>query len=297
MHILEIDSLSNEQINKIFSIADSTTQNKNTDALKGKVLALLFTLPSTRTRLSFSAAMTQLGGSTFYLDQQSSQMKRGESVADTTRMLNFYCDFVAVRTEDHKMLLEIAASASIPVINALTMQEHPTQALTDVYTILKHKSLKGLRIALVGDIAQNTFNSLMLLAVKLGAEVHLIGPKGFEPDKRYVSKAERYGTVRIYDSIKEGMAGVDIIYTDTFVSMGDEGEAEKRRTLFAPYQVNAQMLSYAKPDALVMHPLPAHRGEEITSDVLDSPKSIAWEEARNKLTMAKAVILFLAEKR
>jgi ornithine carbamoyltransferase len=278
-------------------MADSAAQNRNTEALKGKVLALLFTLPSTRTRLSFSVAMAQLGGSAVYIDEQSSQLKRGETLADTAKMISSYCDFLAVRTKDNKALMEIAANSSIPVINALTMQEHPTQALTDMYTILKHKKLSGLRIALVGDIAQNTFNSLMLLAAKLGAEVRLIGPKGCKPNPRYFSKATRYGTVRVYDSIKEGVAGADIVYTDTFISMGTEGEAKKRRKLFAPYQVNKRLLSYAKPDALVMHPLPAHRGEEITSDVLDGKRSIVWEQARNKLTIAKAVILFLAEKR
>jgi ornithine carbamoyltransferase len=278
-------------------MADGAAQKGNAEALKGKVLALLFTLPSTRTRLSFSVAMAQLGGSAFYIDEQSSQLKRGETLADTARMISSYCDFVAVRTEDHKALLEIAANSSIPVINALTMQEHPTQALTDMYTILKHKKLDGLRIALVGDIAQNTFNSLMLLAAKLGAEVRLVGPEGRKPNPGCFSKAARYGTVKVCSSIKEGLAGADIVYTDTFVSMGTENEAAKRRKLFAPYQVNRYLLSCAKPGALVMHPLPAHRGVEITSEVLDGKRSIVWEQARNKLTIAKAVILFLAEKR
>lgn len=277
-------------------MADRAAQNRDPEALKGKVLALLFTLPSTRTRISFSVAMAQLGGSAVYIDLQNSQLKRGETLADTSRMISSYCDFIAVRTEEQEALQEIAANSSIPVINALTMQEHPTQALTDMYTILKHKSLKGLRIAFVGDIAQNTFNSLMLLAVKLGAEVHLIGPRGYKPDPVYFPKAARDGTVKVYSSIKEGLAGVDIVYTDTFVSMGTENEAKKRRRLFAPYQVNRRLLSYAKPDALVMHPLPAHRGEEITSEVLDGNRSIVWEQARNKLTIAKAVLLFLAGK-
>ncbi len=281
----------------IFEMADSAAQKKNIDVLKGRTLALLFTLPSTRTRLSFSVAMTHLGGSAIYIDEHSSQMKRGETIADTTRMINSYCDFIAVRTKEHKMLLEIASNATVPVINALTMQEHPTQALTDMYTILKHKNKEKLCIAMLGDIAQNTFNSLMIVATKLGAEVHLIGPKGFNPDQKYVSMASRYGTVKVYDSIKEGVAGADIVYTDTFTSMGTESEAETRRKLFAPYQVNDKLLSYAKPDALVMHPLPAHRGEEITSEVLDGSKSIAWEQARNKLAIAQAVLLFLSEKR
>jgi ornithine carbamoyltransferase len=278
-------------------MAGGAGQGRNPEALKGKVLTLLFTMPSTRTRLSFSAAMAQLGGSTVYIDQQNSQLKRGETLADTARMISSYCNFIAVRTEEHGALLEIAANSSIPVINALTMQEHPTQALTDMYTILKHKSPDGLRIALVGDIAQNTFNSLMLVAAKLGAEVRLIGPRGYKPNQECFSKAARYGMVRVYDSVKEGMEGADIVYTDTFVSMGDEREAERRRRLFAPYQVNKRVLAYAKPDALVMHPLPAHRGEEITSDVLDGPRSIVWDQARNKLVIAKAVLLFLAEKR
>ncbi len=295
MNILGVGDVTKEQVNQIFDLADKAQADTTSEPLKNKVLAMLFTLPSTRTRISLSVAITQLGGSAVYIDTQSSQMKRGETIADTARMISSYCQFIAVRTEDHALLQEIAANSKVPVINALTMREHPTQALADLYTVSKRKSLAGLRIAFVGDTAQNTANSLMLLATMLGAEVNLVGPKGFEPNPEFLQKALALGSVNVFDSVEEGMKGVDVIYTDTFVSMGDEAEAKKRRALFAPYQVNAKMLSYARPDVLVMHPLPAHREEEITSDVLDGPHSITWEQAHNKLTVAKAVLLFLSQ--
>jgi ornithine carbamoyltransferase len=294
LHLLSANDVSIAEINKIFSIADKFA-NKRTDTLKNKTVALFFTLPSTRTRVSFSVAITQLGGAAVHIDQNSSQLKRGETIADTARMLSSYCDFIVVRTEEHKLLMDVAANSSVPVISALTMLEHPTQSLADMYTISKHKDLKKLQIAFVGDINQNTANSLMVVAAKLGAEIRLVAPKGCTPNKAYVSSAKRYSKVEVYNSLSEGLKGADIIYTDTFVSMGDEASASTRRKLYAPYQVNKKMLSYAKSDALVMHPLPAHRGEEITDDVIDGKRSIVWEQAKNKLVIAKALLIFLSE--
>lgn len=295
--MISSDDLARPHISRIFSIADNLSTNRESLSLKEKsTLALLFDEPSTRTRLSFEVAMIQLGGIAIYIDTKTSQIKRGETLADTAKIISSYCDFMAVRTNNHENVITIAKNSTDPVINALTELEHPTQALTDVYTITKRKgNMRNLKIAFLGDIAQNTANSLMLTATKLGAEIALVGPKGFRPNSLYYNKAREYSRVDTYESVEDGVDGADIIYTDTFVSMGKEAETEKRRKLFAPYQVNAKVLSYAKPDALVMHPLPAHRGEEISADVLDGPRSIVWEQAKNKLTIAKAVLLYLSE--
>ena len=296
VNLLSSNDLSKEQIERIFGIADSVLAGKEEAALKeGSILALLFQKPSTRTRVSFEAAMAQLGGTTIYIDAMTSQMSRGESFADTSRILSSYCDFIAARLNSHADLLQMADSSSVPVINALTDLEHPTQALADIYTIRNHRhNLKGTKIAFMGDIATNTANSLMVTAAKLGMEISLIGPKNYAPNAVYFNKAREYSTVYVHDTPEEGLEDANIIYTDTFVSMGQEKEAEERRRIFAPYQVNAHALELAREDALVMHCLPAHRGEEITDDVLDGPRSIVWEQAKNKMLIAKAVLLFLS---
>ncbi len=297
MNLLSSADLSKESINKIFRIADNLAAGKEELSLKEHAtMALFFEEPSTRTRVSFEVAVAQLGGTPIYIDAHTSQMVRGEALADTTKVLSSYCDFIAVRMNDHHSLTIIAENSSVPVINALTSFEHPTQALADCYTIQKNKgSLNKLKIAFIGDIAQNTANSLMLTAVQLGASISLVGPKGINPNSECFNKSRQYGEVDAYDSIEEGLEGADIVYTDTFVSMGDEAEASKRKETFAPYQLNAKALSYAKNDALVMHPLPAHRGEEISADVIDGPKSIVWEQAKNKLLLEKALLLYLSE--
>jgi ornithine carbamoyltransferase len=297
MNLISSDDLSKEQILEIFSIADSIKEGKEELTLKEHaVQALLFQKPSTRTRVSFEAAIAQLGGNSVYIDAQSSQLKRGETFADTARMLSSYCDFIVARLYSHNDILELASNSSIPVINGLTDLEHPTQALVDVYTMRwARKNLKNLKLVFAGDIAANTANSLMLTAVKLGMEVALLGPKGYLPESFYFTKSREYGKIDTYDDIKEALEDADIVYTDTFISMGQEADAEKRKKLFAPYQVNTKMLEYAKPDVQVMHCLPAHRGEEITSEVLDGPKSIVWEQAKNKMLLAKAVLLFLSK--
>lgn len=297
MNLLGMDDLDKQDIKKIFKLADGLISGKERLMLREHAtIALLFTEPSTRTRVSFEVAIAQLGGHAIYIDGKSSQLSRGESLQDTARMLSQYCDFIAIRTLSHTSLEEFAASASVPVINALTSKEHPTQALADIYTIMKAKGdLKGIRIALVGDIAQNTFNSIMIGASKMGAEISLIGPGGSRPDEHSYGLACTYGDVYVYDDISEGLLGADVIYTDTFVSMGDDADATVRRRRFAPYQVNQKALSHAKDDAIVMHPLPAHRGEEITDEVIDGKHSIVWAQALNKLYLEKAILLYMSE--
>ena len=298
MNFLSIGDLSKEEILRIFEIADNLKEGKSEMALKeDAVAALIFEKPSTRTRVSFEVAMAQLGGHSIYIDSRTSQLSRGESISDTAKVLSGYVDFIIARLYRHDDLLELAANASVPVINALTDLEHPCQALSDLYTVLEvKKRFKGLKLAFVGDIAANTANSLMLGGAKLGMEIALVGPKGYAPNTLYFSKAREYSKVGVYDSIEEGVSDADIVYTDTFVSMGQEEEAEKRRKLFAPYQVNKKLMSYAKKDAIVMHCLPAHRGEEITDEVIDGPQSVVWQQAKNKLLLEKAVLLYLSEK-
>jgi ornithine carbamoyltransferase len=298
MHYLSVNDLSRDQMNEIFDIADEISLGKTTTSLReGSVLALLFEKASTRTRVSFEVAMSRLGGRSIYIDTKTSQMSRGEPVSDTARMLSLYVDFVAARMYHHEDLIELANNSTVPVINALTDLEDPTQAMADLYTISNAKRrIKGVRIAFVGDIAQNTCNSLMLAATKLGAEISLVGPNDYPPNPEYLTRSREYGVVDIFDTMQEGLAGADIVYTDTFVSMGNEDEAEKRKKIFAKYQVNANALKYAKKDALVMHPLPAFRGQEITADVLEGSRSIVWEQAKNKLLLEQAILIYLSEK-
>ena len=298
MNLISVADLSKEEISEIFNIADDLKHGKVEVALKeDAVAALIFEKPSTRTRVSFEVAMVQLGGHSIYIDSRTSQLSRGESIADTAKVLSGYVDFIIARLYKHDDILELANNATVPVINALTDLEHPCQALSDLYTIQEvKKKLRGLKLAFVGDIAANTANSLMLAGAKMGIEIALVGPKNYMPNTFYFTKAREYSNVEIYNNIREGVSDADIIYTDTFVSMGQEAEAEERKKLFAPYQVNKTLLSYAKKDAIVMHCLPAHRGEEITDDVLDGPQSVVWQQAKNKLLVEKAILLYLSEK-
>lgn len=298
MNLLSINNLSKSDIYSIFDIADRIKTEKHMHVENDNILALLFEKPSTRTRVSFESAMLQLGGHVIYIDARTTQSTRGEPVKDTARVLGSYVDLIAARLYRQSDLKELAKYAGVPVINALTDLEHPCQALSDLYTIRGRKGdLDGIKIAFIGDIATNTANSLMLAGTKTGSDMVLVGPGNWKPNTAYVKTARKYGTVSVYDDPKKGLKDVDIVYTDTFVSMGVESEAEKRLKLFKPYQLNKKLLSYAKRNALVMHCLPAHRGEEITADVLDGPRSIAWEQSANKLLVEKAIILYLYGKK
>ncbi len=298
MNFLSVDDFTREQITRIFEIAESIESGSEEMSLKeGSTLALLFEKPSTRTRVSFEAAMAQLGGHSIYIDARTSQLSRGETIADTAKVLSSYVDFIAARLYKHSDLVELANNSTIPVINALTDLEHPCQALSDIYTIQQiKKKLRGLKLVFAGDVANNVANSLMLAGAKMGLEIALVGPKKCIPNSLYFTKAREYSAVEFYSDIKEGVRDADVIYTDTFVSMGEEAEAKERLEMFAPYQVNDKMLSYAASDAIVMHCLPAHRGEEITAEVLDGPRSVVWQQAKNKMLLEKAILLYLSEK-
>jgi ornithine carbamoyltransferase len=295
-NILSSADLSRKNIEELFSICDAVVSGKRKLSLKGnQTIALFFTEPSTRTMVSFVVAASHLGCNAIYIDSRNSQASRGEELADTARILSLYCNFIAVRINDHDKLLAMAEHSKVPVINALTSLEHPTQALADCYTIMRRKgNLSRLKIAFIGDVAQNTANSLMLTAAKLGARISLVGPKACKPNSFYLKESRKYGRIDVHDSIEEGLNGADVVYTDTFVSMGDEAEAKKRRRMFAPYQLNSKAFSYTKKNSIVMHPLPAHRGEEVTKGVIDGPRSVVWEQAKNKMVIEEAILLYLS---
>ncbi len=295
MDFLSINDLSKDQIGEIFGIASDLFRGSSSRHIPSHTaVVLLFEKPSTRTHVSFAVAVEQLGGAAIYVDAKTTQMSRGEPLSDTARVLSRYANLIVMRTFEQAKLEDLAKFSSVPVINALSDLEHPTQALADLYTVLqKKRKFEGLKLACIGDIQNNTFNSLMLAATKMGIEVSLVGPAGVKPIESVFAAASEQGKISVHSDVEGGLSGADIIYTDTFVSMGQEGDAEARKRLFAPYILDGKALAYAKPDAIVMHPLPAHRGEEIMDGVIEGAQSVVFDEAENKLLLAKAIILFL----
>lgn len=270
--------------------------------LSGKTLGLLFQKPSTRTRVSFEAGMNQLGGHALVLPMGEIQLSRGESVADTARVLSCYLDAIVIRTYDHAIVEEWAREATMPVINGLTDLSHPCQALSDLLTIREKKGrLKGVKIAYIGD-GNNVANSLVEAAAKMGMVIALGCPAGYQPEQHIVDRArveaEKTGAViEIGHDPSIAAKDADVIYTDVWISMGREREHARRLKVLAPYQVNSRLLQRAKPDAIVMHCLPAHRGEEISAEVLDGPQSVIIDQAENRLHMQKAILTNLLGKR
>jgi ornithine carbamoyltransferase len=263
-----------------------------------RTLAMLFERPSLRTRVTFEAGMVQLGGSAIQLTSGNVGWGVRESIADVARNLQAFVDAIVIRTGPHEVAVEFAARASVPVINALTLHEHPCQALADVFTV--REALGGVHgrvIAFVGD-GNNVFHSLALVAVGQGTAVRLAHPPGYAPDPAIVSAATALaamngGTLEIGHDPRAAVDGADIVYTDAWTSMGQEGEADARRAAFAAYQVNAALLAVAGPSAFVMHCLPAHRGEEITSDVMDGPQSLVFRQSENRLHVQKGLLVEL----
>ena len=264
--------------------------------LKGKTLGLIFEKPSTRTRVSFEAGMNQLGGQALFLASEKIQLSRGESLADTAKVLTRYLDGLVVRTFDQASLEEWARHTTIPVINGLTDHCHPCQALADLLTIVEKRGrAKGLKLAYIGD-GNNITHSLIEVGAKVGMHVAVGCPKGYEPDQRIVEAAKEEGLqtgarIEITHDPKIAAKDADVIYTDVWISMGQEHEQQPRMAALAPYQVNSQLMQQAKPNALVMHCLPAHRGEEITEEVLDGPQSVVLDQAENRLHIQKAILL------
>jgi ornithine carbamoyltransferase len=267
-------------------------------ALAGVTLGLLFEKPSTRTRVSFEAGMNQLGGQSLFLSATDIQLCRGESIADTAKVLSRYLDGLVVRTYDQATVEEWARQATIPVINGLTDLCHPCQALSDLMTIQERKGrLHGLGLAYIGD-GNNVANSLVEAAAKTGMSIRLACPAGYEPDQRIVDHARLESevtgsSIELTDDPQVAAKEADILYTDVWISMGREREQSRRLKTLAPYQLNERLLKRARPDAIVMHCLPAHRGQEITAGVLDGPHSVVLDQAENRLHMQKAILLHL----
>jgi len=268
------------------------------EPLKNKSLGMIFEKPSTRTRISFEVGMTQLGGHALYLSPRDLQMGRGETIADTAKVLSRFVDAIMYRAFSNKVMRELAENATVPVINGLDDKEHPCQILADLLTIKEHKGdFKGLKLAYVGD-GNNVCNSLMLGSAMVGMDFAVGCPSGYEPDADLTKEAERIAAengsvIEILHDAKEAVKGADVIYTDVWVSMGEEKEKEEKERLFLPYQVNQSLVEAAKDDCIVMHCLPAHRGYEITDEVVDGPHSVVFDEAENRLHAQKAVMLTL----
>lgn len=260
--------------------------------LIGKTVGMIFEKPSTRTRVSFEVAIYQLGGHPIYLSPKELQLSRGETIKDTALVLSRYLDAVIIRTFSHNTLEEFAKWATVPVINALTDEHHPCQALADIMTILEKKGkLNGIKLAYVGD-GNNVANSLIEASAFAGVKIHLATPQGCEPLKEVVQKAEGKTEVKIFRNPEEAVANADVVYTDVWLSMGQEENRDKKDK-FRDFQVNSKLLKKAKTDAIVMHCLPAHRGEEITDDVIDGPQSVVLDQAENRLHTEKALLEFL----
>ncbi len=277
-------------------LKETHKKGKPTFPLKGKTLGLIFEKPSTRTRVSFETGMNQLGGQALFLASEKIQLSRGESLADTAKVLSRYVDGLVVRTFDQSALEEWAQHTSIPVINGLTDHCHPCQALADLLTIVEKKGrAKGLKLAYIGD-GNNITHSLLEVGAKVGMHVSVGCPPGYEPDSTIVKQAKAEGTltgakIEITHDPMLAAKGADAIYTDVWISMGQEDEQQPRMAAFAAYQVNSLLMKQAKPGAVVLHCLPAHRGEEITADVLDGSQSVVLDQAENRLHIQKAILL------
>ncbi|HII67429.1 MAG TPA: ornithine carbamoyltransferase, partial [Thermococcaceae archaeon] len=254
--------------------------------------------PSTRTRISFEVGIYQLGGYGLYLNAQDLQLRRGETIADTARVLSRYVDGIMARVFDHQDVVDLAKYGSVPVINGLSDFSHPCQALADYMTIKEKKGrIEGIKVVYVGD-GNNVAHSLMIAGTKLGANVVVATPEGYEPDARVIkwaeeNAAESGGSFELLHDPVQAVKDADVIYTDVWASMGQEAEAEERRKVFMPFQVNKDLVKHAKKDYIFMHCLPAHRGEEVTDDVVDSPNSVVFDEAENRLHAQKAAMALI----
>ena len=300
-HFLSIADLSPKEMTALLDDADALKRDPvPSDApLRGRALAMIFEKPSLRTRLSFDVAMRDLGGHASYLSPQEVGLGRRESVSDVARVVSRYVDIVVLRTNSHETLEEFAKYATIPVINGLSDLSHPCQGLADIFTIRERKGdLRKVVAAYIGD-GNNVAHSLMLGAAKTGMTLRIASPVGFEPLPRYreltAEAAKQTGARVTYGSDPTAaVEGADVVYTDVWTSMGQEQEYERRRRAFQGFQVNRELLSNAKPDVVVLHDLPAHRGEEITDEVIDGAHSAVFDQAENRLHAQKAVLRWIA---
>ncbi len=298
--LISIHDLSSQEIQNIFKLASELKAKPENSLLKGKSLALIFEKPSTRTRVSFEVGMYQLGGNTIHLSPRAVQLGEREAISDVARTLSRYVDGVMLRTFAHKNLIEYAKYSDVPVINGLSDLLHPCQALADIYTVLEKKqSLKGIKFAYIGD-GNNVCNSLMFAAAKTGMDLTVAAPKGFEPKENITElvfqDAKKTGCeIDILNDPVIAAKNADVIYTDVWASMGQEKESKNRKKKFKSFQVNSKLVALAKKDVIIMHCLPAHRGEEITDEVLDSKNSVVFDQAENRLHVQKAILVKLLE--
>jgi len=295
--ILSLVELSSREIDLILKRASILSRRKGVpQQLKGKTVALIFQKPSTRTRVSFETAVAHLGGHPIYLSWNEMQLGRGETISDTAKVLDRYVNAIMARVYSHDDLIVLAENADAPVLNGLSDKHHPCQILADLLTLIQYKKrLKGLKLAYVGD-GNNVCNSLLIGCAKTGVNIAVARPLGYGPDPEAVRQAEEAAatsgaSISIVEDPEEAVKAADAVYTDTFVSMGMEKEKETRLSTFLPkYQVNQELLAHAKPGAIFLHCLPAHRGEEVTEDVIDGPQSAVWDEAENRLHSARGLL-------
>ncbi len=296
-HLLKLGDYSEKEILSILNLADQLKYEKKHNIehhyLKGKTLGMIFAKSSTRTRVSFEVGMYDLGGSALFLSNANTQLGRGEPVEDTARVLSRYLDGIMIRTFDQEEVETLAKYGSIPIINGLTDYAHPCQVLADLMTIREFKNtFKGMKLTFIGD-GNNMCNSLIVGCIKVGMDVAVACPEGYEPDADIVKWANETGKFTLTTDIYEAAKDADVLYTDVWASMGEESEAEERKKVFAGYQINSSLMAVAKPDAMVLHCLPAHREEEITAEVFEAHAEEIFEEAENRLHAQKAVLVKL----
>lgn len=302
--LLSVQDLTSSEIKELFNLAGKLKKNKSKfcKALAGKSLALIFQKPSNRTRVSFEVGMYQLGGNAIYLSPGEINLGVRESIADVARTTSRYVDGIVLRTFQHQNCLEMAAAAGVPVINGLSDFSHPCQALADLFTIQeKLKNLKEATLAYVGD-GNNVCNSLLFAAAKTGMNMNIATPAGYEPNIQVVKESEKAASqtgarIKITQDPQSAVKGANIVYTDVWASMGQEDEISKRKIIFKDFQINAKLLANAAPGVLVMHCLPAHRGEEITQEVMDGERSVVFDQAENRMHVQKAILIKLLGKR
>lgn len=297
--LIEIQHLTLEEIYQIFDLSKTLKEErligKKHHVLEGKKLGMIFSKPSTRTRVSFEVGIYELGGVGLYFNQNDLQLKKSESVSDTAKVLSRYLDGIMIRTFDHQDVIDLAKHGSIPVINGLTDLHHPCQVLTDLFTALeKKRKLQGLKLAYIGD-GNNMAHSLLQGCSKVGMDIAIASPSGYKPldfvVKESMDNAKYMGSkVEILDDPAAAVKNADVIYTDVWASMGQEKEAEERKKKFAGFQVNPNLVKNAKDDYIFMHCLPAHRGDEVVDEICDSPNSVIFDEAENRLHVQKAIM-------
>jgi ornithine carbamoyltransferase len=302
-HFLRDDDLSPDELIEVLDLADAmkTDRHRHRSLTGPQAVAVIFDKASTRTRVSFSVGIAELGGYPLVIDANASQLGRGEPIEDTARVLDRQVAAIVWRTHGQERIEAMAAVSRVPVINALTDQFHPCQILADLQTVREHKGrLAGLTLAYLGDAANNMAHSYLLGGATAGLHVRVAGPAGYQPDPAIVADAEQIaaktgGSVLVTDDPAVALDAADVLATDTWVSMGQEADGMDRRAPFLPFQVDNELLAHANPGATVLHCLPAHRGDEITDEVMDGPASAVWDEAENRLHVQKAVLTWLLD--